>query len=330
MVKEDRSGWVAVSPEFSSKTKENEIIPAKSAYHFFQKDVSDEVKAELAGQKFDVGQFSRRMRDRWNNLPEDQRDQYEGLAREDMMRFNKESHLADVAKIERQRKLRQEREEVVVYDNLDGKKNTRRALKKQQRKQEKNDRKRKAKIKEREWHSDMEEEEDDDYSEDSVESDSDDSDGPPTKKKRIPQPRKVSAATIARRERAKAERLEKEMYIAERQADLRKDRADQAQRRLEFLLQQSDIFSHFGSVKEESARYGINSSGTKLTTKEGSRRTDNDAVDEADLDAEEKEKKTTYLTAQPSTLGFGTMRAYQLEGLNWMIRLQENGVNGIL
>jgi SWI/SNF-related matrix-associated actin-dependent regulator of chromatin subfamily A member 5 len=24
------------------------------------------------------------------------------------------------------------------------------------------------------------------------------------------------------------------------------------------------------------------------------------------------------------------MRAYQLEGLNWMIRLQENGVNGIL
>jgi SWI/SNF-related matrix-associated actin-dependent regulator of chromatin subfamily A member 5 len=24
------------------------------------------------------------------------------------------------------------------------------------------------------------------------------------------------------------------------------------------------------------------------------------------------------------------MRDYQLEGLNWMIRLQENGVNGIL
>jgi SWI/SNF-related matrix-associated actin-dependent regulator of chromatin subfamily A member 5 len=24
------------------------------------------------------------------------------------------------------------------------------------------------------------------------------------------------------------------------------------------------------------------------------------------------------------------MRQYQLEGLNWMIRLQENGVNGIL
>ena len=40
--------------------------------------------------------------------------------------------------------------------------------------------------------------------------------------------------------------------------------------------------------------------------------------------------QATFLTTQPSTLGFGTMRQYQLEGLNWMIRLQENGVNGIL
>ena len=27
---------------------------------------------------------------------------------------------------------------------------------------------------------------------------------------------------------------------------------------------------------------------------------------------------------------FGTMRAYQLEGLNWMIKLHDNGINGIL
>jgi len=329
-VKEDRSGWVAVSPEFSSKKVENEIVPAKSAYQLFQKGVSDEVKAELAGQKFDVGQFSRRMRDRWNKLPEDQRDYYEGLAREDMMRFNQESHVADVAKMERQRTLQQEREEVVVYDNLDGRKNTRRSLKKQQRKQEKIDRKRAAKVKEKEWASDMEEEDEDDYSEDDDESDSDDSDAPPKKKKKILQPRKESAATIARREKSKEAKVEKEQYIAERQEDLRKDRAEQAQRRLEFLLQQSDIFSHFGSVKEESARYGIKASGAKPTNKEGARRTDDDAVDETDLDAEHTEQKTTYLTAQPSTLGFGTMRAYQVEGLNWMIRLQENGVNGIL
>lgn len=38
----------------------------------------------------------------------------------------------------------------------------------------------------------------------------------------------------------------------------------------------------------------------------------------------------TYLTSQPSDIGHGSMRDYQLEGLNWMIRLQENGVNRIL
>lgn len=26
----------------------------------------------------------------------------------------------------------------------------------------------------------------------------------------------------------------------------------------------------------------------------------------------------------------GTMRPYQLEGLNWMIKLHDNGINGIL
>jgi SWI/SNF-related matrix-associated actin-dependent regulator of chromatin subfamily A member 5 len=327
MVKEDRSGWVAVAPEFASSKKEPEIVPAKSAYQYFQKDVADEVKAELAGQKFDVGQFSRRMRDRWNQLPDDEKDYYEGMAREDMMRFNGESHLADVASMERQRKLQEEREQVVIYDNTDGKKSTRRALKKKQRKQEKKDRKRSsADGKERteaEWKSDMEDEEEDEYSEGD---DSDDSDAP--KKKKPSAPRQLSAATAAKRDKAKTEKLDKEMYIAARQDDLRKDRAKQAKRRLEFLLKQSDIFSHFGNVKEESALYGVKSTVTPTSNKEGARRGDNEAADEADL--EEDEDKTTYLTAQPSTLSFGEMRAYQLEGLNWMIRLQENGVNGIL
>ncbi|CAN0446314.1 unnamed protein product, partial [Laminaria digitata] len=38
----------------------------------------------------------------------------------------------------------------------------------------------------------------------------------------------------------------------------------------------------------------------------------------------------TFLTKQPDCIKFGTMRHYQLEGLNWMIRLNENGINGIL
>ncbi|NJS17177.1 MAG: hypothetical protein HC787_11070 [Nostocaceae cyanobacterium CSU_2_110] len=49
---------------------------------------------------------------------------------------------------------------------------------------------------------------------------------------------------------------------------------------------------------------------------------DNDD-DEAIALAEADEHEATFLTQQPTTLGFGKMRDYQLEGLNWMIRLQE-------
>lgn len=37
-----------------------------------------------------------------------------------------------------------------------------------------------------------------------------------------------------------------------------------------------------------------------------------------------------YLTVQPPNIKFGTMRKYQIEGLNWMIRLYNTGVSGIL
>jgi len=38
----------------------------------------------------------------------------------------------------------------------------------------------------------------------------------------------------------------------------------------------------------------------------------------------------SYLTAQPASLKHGTLRAYQLEGLNWLVSLHDNGLNGIL
>jgi len=36
------------------------------------------------------------------------------------------------------------------------------------------------------------------------------------------------------------------------------------------------------------------------------------------------------LTVQPSCIKFGQMRDYQLQGLNWLIHLYDNGINGIL
>jgi SWI/SNF-related matrix-associated actin-dependent regulator of chromatin subfamily A protein 1 len=36
------------------------------------------------------------------------------------------------------------------------------------------------------------------------------------------------------------------------------------------------------------------------------------------------------LTKQPSVLQNGTLREYQLEGLNWLVKLYANGISGIL
>ncbi len=33
---------------------------------------------------------------------------------------------------------------------------------------------------------------------------------------------------------------------------------------------------------------------------------------------------------QPSIITGGTLREYQMQGLNWMIHLYDNGINGIL
>jgi SWI/SNF-related matrix-associated actin-dependent regulator of chromatin subfamily A member 5 len=46
---------------------------------------------------------------------------------------------------------------------------------------------------------------------------------------------------------------------------------------------------------------------------------------EDDGDEEGNEPQGTVLLTQPSSVSGGAMRSYQLEGLNWMIRLQENG-----
>eukprot|EP00957_Ditylum_brightwellii_P127414 9716226-Ditylum_brightwellii.AAC.1 len=148
----------------------------------------------------------------------------------------------------------------------------------------------------------------------------------------------IFAAALAAHKKACAEKEEKENYIANHQADLRKDRAQQAKSRLGFLLKQSDIFSHFGNVKEYSEKYLANHRTICSTTEKRdsvsiSRCGANTAVtgnnDTNELE-EGNEHEATFLTRQPSTLGFGQMHAHQLEGLNWMIHLQEHGFNGTL
>lgn len=332
MPKEDRSDWVAVAPEFASSNDGNKIKPAVSAFTFFQRDVGNEVKAELVSlnDKFQVGEFTKAVRDRWNNLAAEEKTHYEDLAQKDRMRFASESHAADVAAIERRERLQREREVVLLDDEGGTQRSTRRQHAKKERKRERRAQKKfKNEARDSLEKADREEFLEGDESSDTFESESDtDSSDRPAKKKKAP--KQLSQKQVDLRAQRQREKLEKEAIIAERQEDLRKEKAQQAKRRLEFLLKQSNIFSHFGQVKQDQAKYGVASAGKPKNEDSTNRRA---TIDDSQREEELEEADThqaTFLTAQPTTLGFGQMRQYQLEGLNWMIRLQENGVNGIL
>lgn len=53
-------------------------------------------------------------------------------------------------------------------------------------------------------------------------------------------------------------------------------------------------------------------------------------MEDADLLKDGLEAHGHRLSQQPSVIKHGTMREYQMQGLNWLIHLYDNGINGIL
>jgi SWI/SNF-related matrix-associated actin-dependent regulator of chromatin subfamily A member 5 len=338
MPKEDRSDWVAVAPDSTAITADK-IKPAVSAYSYFQRDITPEVKADFNGQPFDVGQFSRSVRNKWNEIDEVRKEHFQELARQDKARFAQESHQADVAAIERRERLQRDRESLMLDEEGGTQRATRNQYKKKERKKERKERKKKPQKSNKNLDENDQDKDDDSssdpYSEesddDSSSGDSDDSSRPKQKKAAAKPPRQQSQKQVEQRQKAAQEKKQKDEYITERQDDLKKEKASQAKRRLEFLLKQSNIFSHFGQVKQDQAKYGIKTAAVASNTSSLSRRDEHEDSEQQEQELDEAdEHQATFLTSQPSTLAHGQMRQYQLEGLNWMIRLQENGVNGIL
>eukprot|EP00587_Corethron_hystrix_P001491 CAMPEP_0113309202 /NCGR_PEP_ID=MMETSP0010_2-20120614/7346_1 /TAXON_ID=216773 ORGANISM="Corethron hystrix, Strain 308" /NCGR_SAMPLE_ID=MMETSP0010_2 /ASSEMBLY_ACC=CAM_ASM_000155 /LENGTH=1329 /DNA_ID=CAMNT_0000164419 /DNA_START=73 /DNA_END=4062 /DNA_ORIENTATION=+ /assembly_acc=CAM_ASM_000155 len=123
----------------------------------------------------------------------------------------------------------------------------------------------------------------------------------------------------------------------DRQQDLK------SQQRLEYLLKKSDIFAKLkmGKTKSELEADAQKGGGTRSQKKANgsngrrsskSRHRHGDEIGNPDEDGEDddEEEAHTFLTKQPNCIEFGTLKPYQLEGLNWMIHLQEKGINGIL
>jgi len=109
-----------------------------------------------------------------------------------------------------------------------------------------------------------------------------------------------------------------------------------AKDRLAYLMRQTDIFAHFirpANDEGPSTSAAAQGQGSSRRTKgRMTERQEDELLLQSTQDAEAPgaSGSGTRLVAQPACISNGTMRAYQLEGLNWMIKLYEHGINGIL
>ncbi|KAG8372974.1 hypothetical protein BUALT_Bualt12G0122800 [Buddleja alternifolia] len=142
----------------------------------------------------------------------------------------------------------------------------------------------------------------------------------------------VVANEVSKREKARLKEMQKmkkqkiQEILNAQNAAIDADMNKRGKGRLNYLLQQTEIFSHFAKGDQSTSQKKAKGRGrhaSKVTEEE---------EDEEYLKEEEDGLSgtgNTRLVAQPSCI-HGKMRDYQLAGLNWLIRLYENGINGIL
>ncbi|CAG0884442.1 unnamed protein product [Darwinula stevensoni] len=123
----------------------------------------------------------------------------------------------------------------------------------------------------------------------------------------------------------------------EYETKLEKDRS----KRFDYLLQQTEIFTHFlsgsGRDKPPSSPLKVRPGRPKKAEKRISdvgdhrhRMTEQEEDEELLADSSQAGPTLTQFDASPFFVKGGEMRDYQVRGLNWMISLYENGINGIL
>ncbi len=112
-------------------------------------------------------------------------------------------------------------------------------------------------------------------------------------------------------------------------------------KRFEYLLKQTELFAHFmgdGRGKQAKSPLKVKEPAKKSApkgtpAKEGDHRhrmTEQEEDEELLTDLNQSKKTVVTFDESPHYIKKGKLRDYQVRGLNWMISLYENGINGIL
>ncbi|KAK8511324.1 hypothetical protein V6N11_046640 [Hibiscus sabdariffa] len=135
---------------------------------------------------------------------------------------------------------------------------------------------------------------------------------------------------ISKREKERLKEMEKlkkqkiQELLDAQNASIDADMDNKGKGRLKYLLQQTELFAHFSKSDQSSSQKKVKGRG-----RHASKVTEEEEDEEYLKEEEDGLSGSTRLVTQPTCIQ-GKMRDYQLAGLNWLIRLYENGINGIL
>uniref|UniRef100_A0A0G4HH50 Uncharacterized protein n=1 Tax=Chromera velia CCMP2878 TaxID=1169474 RepID=A0A0G4HH50_9ALVE len=132
-----------------------------------------------------------------------------------------------------------------------------------------------------------------------------------------------------------------------REIDASRETKDRSSR-LSLILEQGEAYARYMLARSTGGRVNFDSSGRPVQSQgaagagrgrgRGRRGRTRESAEDDELMLREAEDELegagsalfTRVSEQPGLIKGGTMKPYQLEGLNWLIRLYESGINGIL
>ncbi|KAJ3383930.1 hypothetical protein HDU92_003874 [Lobulomyces angularis] len=132
----------------------------------------------------------------------------------------------------------------------------------------------------------------------------------------------------------KAEKHDQKLTFALNANALQTQNTDDRTKRVAYLLGQTDLFAHFLKKEDiEEVQAAMKKNKEKGKSKDGINRHRKTEIEEDEelLNADENQNdETVVFTESPSYIKNGVMRDYQVQGLNWLVSLFQNGINGIL
>ncbi|KAK9237456.1 SNF2 family N-terminal domain-containing protein [Lipomyces kononenkoae] len=138
-----------------------------------------------------------------------------------------------------------------------------------------------------------------------------------------------------------SEKTKRKQALQAKKKQLDKQKLLDSARRFRYLIGLTDLFRHFIDIRAQQDHEikqildEVDSKAPRGRPRKNNssdhrhRKTEQEEDAELMMDEEEEESDTTVFTESPTFIN-GTMRDYQVQGLNWLISLHENGISGIL